>query len=101
MSEVYRVEISVEGCPTCQHDALWDIIGPNETAQSQTWGDKEEADYICDLLNIAHQQGRVSYAEEVVERLQGEINDKKQTEPEAVEAPPTPAEATTEDDIPW
>ncbi len=100
MSELYRVEARGIGCPTCQHGDEFDIIGPNETAQSQSWGDAEEAQYICDLLNIAHQQGRVSYAEEVVERLQGEINAKKQTEASVEELPPTVA-AAPDDEIPF
>jgi hypothetical protein len=69
MSEPYKVVPRGEGCPTCQHNDQYDIVGPDDTAQSQSWGDAAEAEYICDLLNIAHQQGRVSYAEEVLERL--------------------------------
>src|SRR5258707_11494503 len=102
MSEPYKVEGRGDGCPTCQHDEQYDIIGPDGSAQSQSWGDKDEADYICDLLNIAHQQGRVSYAEEVLERLKGEVNAQEQTKKIIVEAP-KPFRTTTPEgeDIPF
>jgi len=99
MSEPYRVEIQAHGCPLCQSDAEWDIIGPNKTAQSQTWGDAEEATYICSLLNIAYAQGRVSYAEEVVERLKGDIHAKEQVEKAIEELPPVAPQS--DDDIPF
>jgi hypothetical protein len=101
MPEAYRLEPLGHGCPTCQHGDEWDIIGPNDTAQSRTWGDYEEAEYICSLLNIAHQQGRVSYAEEVVERLKGDINAKNETNTAAVEAPKPFETSAPIDDIPF
>src|ERR1700675_3619238 len=100
MPEPYRVEAQGVGFPTCTHGDQWDIIGPNEVCQSKSWGDAEEAEYICSLLNIAHQQGRVSYAEEVVERLKGDINAK--AEPEIIEAPKPFSTTTPEgEDIPF
>jgi hypothetical protein len=54
MTTPYRVEPRNEGCPTCQHGDQFDIVGPAgqeiETSQSQSWGDREEADYICELM---------------------------------------------------
>jgi len=105
MPEPYRVEVADRGsvCPICQHGQEWDIIGPGEVAQSQTWGDLEEAEYICGLLNIAHQQGRVQYAQETVERLTKEIEDNAKPQEVAPIEPPPPFSTTTAngDDIPF
>ena len=101
MSDPYKVEGRSEGCPTCQNGEQWDIIGPDGSAQSQSLGDRGEAEYLCGLLNLAHQQGRVSYAEETLERLKGEINAQKQTE--TVNETPKPFNTKTleGDEIPF
>lgn len=67
----YHVVARGEGCPTCQHGDQFDIIGPrpDESAQSQSWGDSEEADYICELLNAAYDAGRAAYAQHILDLL--------------------------------
>lgn len=105
----YRVEGRSEGCPTCQHGEQFDIVGPGETAQSQSWGDREEADYVCELMNDAYAAGRASYAQHILDTLNTEVtgNAAEQAKtageaqaPEAAKAPEASPDAT-EDDIPF
>jgi hypothetical protein len=57
MENPYQVELNSEGCPHCGNDRLWDVVGPNETALSESYGDKEHAEYIADILNDAYALG--------------------------------------------
>jgi hypothetical protein len=98
MPKIYRVQARGEGCPTCQHGDQFDIIGPDETAQSQSWGDPEEAQYICDLMNDAYVAGRASFAQQILEMTKEEP---EHAEAQTVEAPPTPIIQATSDDIPF
>jgi hypothetical protein len=97
----YRIEISTHGCPLCQSDAQWDIIGPDETAQSQTWGNMEEAEYICSLMNLAHQVGRTSYAQQVLNELKAEEKENAEKKTEAIPELPPSASVNPDDDIPF
>ncbi len=49
-------------CNTCHQDAPnWTIVsgtGDDECGIGQSWGDKETADDICDLMNMAYDRGR-------------------------------------------
>jgi hypothetical protein len=108
MSEPYRVVGQGTGCPTCQHDEQYDIVGPDESAQSQSWADVDEAEYICSLMNVAYAHGRVSYGEEVLQKLKDEVNQRKgvanaQSQTEAVSEAPKPFNTKTleGEDIPF
>jgi hypothetical protein len=58
MSEPYIVEVHSQGCPQCGHDSQYDIVYiPEQTAESKSWGDKDEAEYIANLLNTAFERG--------------------------------------------
>jgi len=97
MKPEYRVEARGEGCPTCQHGDQFDIIDSSECAQSQSWGDPKEAEYICELMNDAFQQGRASYAQFILDTL-----NKTQIEPETPADPaPAPPPVATDEDIPF
>ena len=98
MPQAYKVEARGEGCPTCQHGDQFDIVGPDGSAQSQSWGDVEEADYICELMNDAYAVGRASYAQEILDKLKEETGN-AEAESEAIEPPPAPS--STDDDIPF
>jgi hypothetical protein len=65
----YKVEARGDGCPTCQHLEQYDIIGPDGSAQSLSWGSHEEAKDICELMNEAYDAGRASYAQEILDKL--------------------------------
>jgi hypothetical protein len=67
----YRVVARGEGCPTCQHGDQFDIVGPDDSAQSQSWGDAEEVEYICELLNLAYAQGRADFAKHILRIAEG------------------------------
>lgn len=57
--EPYFIEVDNNGC-TCGNGRTWTIVGPDGVATGQSWGDVEEAEYICELLNDAYQCGRGS-----------------------------------------
>src|SRR5271168_71527 len=86
MPTPYRVEARGDGCPTCQHGATFDIIGPDSSSQGQSWGDPEEVEYICDLMNDAYQQGRDSLAG----LIQHVIKETEEHEEEAAQVEPAP-----------
>lgn len=98
MSEAYRVEARGEGCSKCQHGDQFDIIGPDESAQSQSWGDPEEAQYICELMNDAYMAGRASYAQEILDKLKIDTTNSVDQAALDVPAPPLPL---PDDDIPF
>lgn len=56
----YRVEMRGVSCPQCQHGEQWAIVGPGDVELSQSWGDVEEAEFICEQLNDAFNVGRLS-----------------------------------------
>ncbi|HSV90944.1 MAG TPA: DUF551 domain-containing protein [Nitrospiraceae bacterium] len=56
--EPYRVEIDNEGCRTCAHDKTWHVIGPDEIAESTSYGDEEDAHWLCRALNSAYTLGQ-------------------------------------------
>jgi hypothetical protein len=102
----YRVEARGVGCPTCQHGDEFDIIGPSpsynkanitESAQSQSWGDAEEAEYICELMNDAFTAGRASFAKQILDTANMEDKEDAETQTEAAPAPTPPGP----DDIPF
>lgn len=61
--EPYFLEVGENGCVKCGHNKTWDIIQPDGVALATTYGDYEEAEEICDMLNIAYALGRASNGE--------------------------------------
>lgn len=56
----YWVERDEEGCPSCGHDATWQVVhreGTEEVAESTSWEDKEFAEDLAEMLNIAFERG--------------------------------------------
>jgi len=61
--QFYRVEAAEGGCEHCGHDKFWDIVfteNGETCATGQSWGDKEHAEDICDLMNMAYDRGQES-----------------------------------------
>lgn len=57
----YRVEKENEGCKHCGHGDYWTIVsgtGDDEIGIGTSWGDRELADDICDLMNDAFAAGQ-------------------------------------------
>lgn len=62
-TEPYFLEADyTRGCKECGHGKMWDIIQPGGVAMATSYGDQEEAEEICDMLNIAYALGRASNA---------------------------------------
>jgi len=78
MDAPYKVEARGNGCPTCQHGDEFDIIGPGGSAQSQSWSDAEEVEYICELLNEAYAAGKTAFAQQILDLAKGEQHAKEQ-----------------------
>lgn len=55
---LYRLEPCGRGCPTCGAGEFWDIVGPDDIALSTSWGDKEHAEELVEMLNDAYLLGK-------------------------------------------
>jgi len=53
----YYVEQGNTGCYACNKGITWDIIDPNGVALGQSWGDKDEAEWIAEQLSYAYEFG--------------------------------------------
>lgn len=60
--EAYKVIQDNKGCITCGHDAQWGVVGPDEAMLGQTYGNEEDAQWMCDSLNRAYDEGLSSGA---------------------------------------
>jgi len=61
--EPYRVELAAghEGCQHCGHDQYWTVVsghGDDAVEIGTSWGDKELAEDVCDLMNMAFSAGQ-------------------------------------------
>lgn len=59
----YRVAPAAghEGCGHCGRGAMWAIVsgeGENLTEQAMTWENRELADDVCGLMNVAYDAGK-------------------------------------------
>jgi hypothetical protein len=59
-SEPYFIEVDNPGCAHCKAERTWDVIGPDSTALSTSYGDEEDASDIADICNSAFEMGRQS-----------------------------------------
>ncbi len=59
MAKAYHLEIEESGCADCKNGRTYIIIGPDEVGESNLYGDKEEAEYICEMLNDAFEKALV------------------------------------------
>ena len=53
----YKVERYNQGCKECGDGATWVIVGPDGVASATSYGDKDQADEICELQNEAYEKG--------------------------------------------
>ena len=53
----YRTEIDEDGCERCGSSQTWTVVGPDETSESQSWGQFDDADHFADRMNAAYIQG--------------------------------------------
>lgn len=72
MADHYRVELSAgdEGCAHCGQGQQWTVVsGQGEEAIEigTSWGDKEHAEDICDLMNMAYDAGKEAETSNVEE----------------------------------
>lgn len=59
MGDYYRLE-EVAGCKECGHGKEYEIAytkGTEEMCMAVTYGDREEAEYVCGILNDAYEAG--------------------------------------------
>lgn len=99
----YRVEPRGAACDACQRGEQYAIVsgeGDGATELSQTWGDLEEAEFICEELNLARKNGFAEGCEYSMKVLSDALKD----EDVAEAVPSTPASeggSSSEDDIPF
>lgn len=55
--EEYIVELDTPGCGHCGANSFWRIVNSDDCATSTSYGDKELAEDICDLMNDAYKRG--------------------------------------------
>lgn len=64
----YRVVLDDDkGCTKCGHGLFYTIVSgtvEDEMGVGTSWGDKEAAEDICDLMNMAYDAGVESVAEQ-------------------------------------
>lgn len=56
----FRVVITQPGCSTCGHDTFWTIAsgtGDGQTHIGTSWADEETTEDICELMNMAYDEG--------------------------------------------
>ena len=53
----YHIEVDINGCDKCGSGRCWLIIGPDGYGGGQSYGEEEEADHICEMLNDAFDRG--------------------------------------------
>ena len=56
--KVYTVEIDNRGCSNCGREAGYTVVGPDGVEESAVYHDREVAEEIADLMNMAYEQGR-------------------------------------------
>lgn len=58
----YQLCIETDGCHHCGHGDMWSVFYKDEKGEpveiGQSWGDKEFASDVCDLMNMAFDRGR-------------------------------------------
>lgn len=53
----YYIEIDTIGCHTCGLGKTWMVVGPDGCGGGTSYGDKDEAEEIADMLNEAYAKG--------------------------------------------
>ena len=57
----YRVEVEREGCERCGDGRQWEVYDHEDVGQGGiTFGTREEAEHLAEMLNDAYQHGRKS-----------------------------------------
>lgn len=65
MSDFYRVDLDdgEKGCSACGHGQYWTVVHGAEGDECQigtSYADRETAEDVCDLMNMAYEAGRES-----------------------------------------
>jgi hypothetical protein len=57
----YNVEWECDGCSFCHHGRMYTVVGPDDVAIGQSFGDEEDAGDIAGYMNQAHEGGCKDY----------------------------------------
>lgn len=60
--QMYTVEIDIRGSSGCGREAGYTVVGPDGVQECAIYNDRDVAEEIADLMNIAYEQGRKSAA---------------------------------------
>jgi hypothetical protein len=60
--KIYIVEIDTRGCSNCGEDVGYTVIGPDGVEECALYNDRNAAEEIAELMNVAYQRGRQSAA---------------------------------------
>lgn len=67
MEKPYRVEVEHGGCETCGDGKQWCVVGPDDVALGITFGVKEDAEELADMLSDAYVMGKRDVEKETAE----------------------------------
>jgi hypothetical protein len=60
--KVYIVGIDSRGCSNCGADEGYTVVGPDGVEECAIYSDRNVAEEIAELMNVAYQRGRQSAA---------------------------------------
>ncbi len=55
-SGMWKVMLDTQGCKTCGHNAQWCVVNPEGTMLGMTYGDRDDAEWLCETINRAIEQ---------------------------------------------
>jgi len=56
--KIYTVEIDDRGCSNCGADVGYTVVGPDGVEECAIYNDRNAAEEIAELMNIAYLRGR-------------------------------------------
>ena len=57
MKKPYRVSVETTGCKCCGGGTFWSVVGPGEVSLATSYADKEDAEFLRDMCNMAYLAG--------------------------------------------
>lgn len=57
-ARIYTVEIDLQGCSRCGTEIGYTVIGPDGVEECAIYNDRQEAEEIAELMNLAYEQAR-------------------------------------------
>lgn len=54
--KAYKVEVEEKGCGECGEGKQWIVVGPDGCGQGVTYGDIDEAESVCEILNECYEK---------------------------------------------